>query len=122
MIVGKEQQMETKLQTALQIAKDQKDISAAAEYLGQEVENITICGKVLLYVNNGETYENTVCYSTDKDYFIDSWGDWHESVEAQYCAAENVIRYGFCGEFTDMTEGIRWNEIVCSHCNNLIGG
>jgi hypothetical protein len=39
---------------------------------------------ILLYVNLGDTYDTTLCYSTeDNEFFVGSWGDFVEAWEAE---------------------------------------
>lgn len=40
---------------------------------------------VLLYINRGDTYDDTLLYETDTEkFYVGSWGDWAEAKGARY--------------------------------------
>ncbi len=115
------------LEKALKAAQDTDGLGAADVILdGFGIEYVAVGGRELAYVNLGETYQPTICregtglclYGKP---FIGSWGDWYEAAETEYEANEDVIRCGYCSEFTPLQEGKDWSEIVCESCGNLVG-
>ena len=83
------------------------------------IESVSLAGRELSYVNLGDTYDETVIEELGK-LSVGSWGGWLEEAEGEYCADEEVIRCGHCGEFTPVTED--WRDTVCENCGNLVGG
>lgn len=99
-------------------------IEAAAAVIGDAgfgIEHVTACGKELAYVNTGDTYSATVCSEDGGPLFVDSWGDWFEQTEAEYCEENAVVRCGYCGEFAELDADVPWYETLCG-CGNLVGG
>jgi hypothetical protein len=121
-----------KLDKALEQA-EQGHWDKANEILGGfGIEYVSCAGCELKYINLGGTYDQTICceitelncYSIDQHKqtpFIGSWGQWYEDTEQEYCEVENVIRCGYCGEFTPMNKA-DWQDVVCESCGNLVGG
>lgn len=95
------------------------------------VESVTVDNRALDYLNSGDTYNGTVCQEGERGLcFVSSWGDWFESAEAQYESDNDVIRCGYCGEFTPLCdkalsepEGARhsWHETICESCGHNVG-
>lgn len=83
------------------------------------IESVSLAGRELSYVNLGDTYDETVISELGK-LSVGSWGGWLEEAEGEYCADEEVIRCGHCGEFTPVTED--WRDTICENCGNLVGG
>lgn len=44
------------------------------------IEEIEVCGRILKYINRGDTYDITICSENGK-LFADTWGDWVEEAE-----------------------------------------
>ena len=106
---------------ALESAKE-NGLESANEVLdGFGIEHVSCADREMAYVNLGDTYNRTICQEGD-EFFISSWGDWYETAEAKYCEEEDVIRCGYCGEFTPLSEGTDWHETVCESCGNNVGG
>ena len=90
---------------------------------GFGTEQVKCCGAILEYINLGDTYTLTICQEINPagEPFIGSWGQWYEDTENEYCETENVIRCGYCSEFTPMNKS-DWRDVVCESCGNLVGG
>lgn len=85
------------------------------------MERVECADRALDYLNTGDTYSTTVAREGRGPCFVTSWGEWYEAAEQSHCEDENVIRCGYCGEFTDM-DCEDWRDVVCSHCGNRVGG
>jgi hypothetical protein len=115
-----------KLETARKIAED-TGLQSAEEYLNSVgvvsfgIESIHECDHYMSYINLGNTYDATICQEGD-EFWVGLWGIWHEEAEQEYCEEENVIRCGYCGEFTPLEEGTDWRDCVCENCGHLVGG
>ena len=83
------------------------------------VEYVSLCDRELAYLNTGDTYDTTIASELGK-LFITSWGDWYEDVEQGHCQENDLIRCGYCGEFTPVAEN--WQETICESCNNNVAG
>jgi len=93
----------------------------AAEHLDHfGVEGCTIADYGMEYLNQGDTYDLTLVLDDNDGLLVTSWGDWYEGAEQTHCENENVIRCGYCGEFTDCEE--QWDETECSSCGNNVAG
>jgi len=83
------------------------------------------CDYELAYLNAGDTYELTVL-DYDGKCQPGTWGDWYESSEQEYETENNVIRCGYCGEYTpfdyENAEPGDWRDCMCESCGHLIGG
>jgi len=88
---------------------------------GYGTETVNVLGLTLKYINLGDTYDITICSETCGKPFIGSWGQWVEDTENEYCENENMIRCGYCGEFTSMNKK-DWCEVICGFCGSLVGG
>ena len=86
-------------------------------------------GDGLLYLNSGDPYSGTVaveCFShgweirRGGDAFATTWGGWYEEREQDHCKNEDVIRCGYCGEYTPVDEP--WDITECEHCGNCVAG
>ena len=109
-----------KLEEARQLAKEGRWDEASELLNGYGIEYVSSEDRELKYINLGDTYDLTVCQEND-DVFICSWGDWYEETESEICVRDNVVRCGYCSEFTPVSpEG--WRETVCTYCGNLVGG
>lgn len=84
------------------------------------IKHIECAGRSLSYLNSGDAYSLTIAQESCGELFVTSWGDWVEKVEEEYCEENNVIRCGYCGEFTDCAED--WEKTVCDHCEHLASG
>jgi len=104
---------------ALEIAKAEGMGAADSAIGGYGIEYVDFKGRVLAYVNLGDTYAETICIEDDLP-FIGSWGDWLESAEAEYCEDTDTIRCGYCGEFTPI-DCEDWRDVVCEFCGNKLG-
>jgi len=107
----------------------------SAEYVMQKfgilthgIERVECAGKACRYVNCGDTYDQTVIRAGG-EYAADSWGNWLETTENEHCENENVVRCGYCGEFTPLCDkalaespGARhsWNLTICEHCGRNV--
>ena len=90
---------------------------------GESVECAECADRHLYYINKGDTYDETLCYDEEEDeLFEGSWGGWYEEVEQQHCRENDVIRCGWCSEFTPLSETGEWRDTVCEYCGNLVGG
>ncbi len=111
------------LQAALLAAKEACDIEAAADVLGHNVLHVSLeennpQSKCLDYINEGETYASTICHENGL-YWIGSWGNWYEEAEHQHCEDNDVVRCGWCSEFTPLSdEG--WRETTCEACRKNV--
>lgn len=92
---------------------------------GYGVRCVSVGDRELAYVNLGDTYTETLAVEGG-DLLITSWGAWHEQAEQEHCDNEDVIRCGYCGEFTENTlrtgDVVDWHMIVCEHCGEHVGG
>ena len=105
------------------------DLARANEVLGGcGVEYVECAGREIAYVNMGDTYDRTVC-AEDGKCWIGSWGDWYETAEQSHEEDEDVIRCGYCGEFTPLCAaamaepaGARssWSDTRCEHCGRNV--
>ena len=98
---------------------------------GFGVEYVAVAGREIAYVNMGDTYAETICQEGDGPLFVSSWGDWIEQAEQAHCEEEDVIRCGYCGEFTPLCEAAMaqpagnrpaWRDTVCEHCGHNVAG
>ena len=85
------------------------------------VEHVSVAERELSYLNTGDTYSLTVGCE-DGSCFATTWGDWVESAENGHCEEEVVIRCGYCGEFTDHPDDVKWRDVVCESCGNCVAG
>ena len=86
------------------------------------IEHVECAGRELAYLNTGDTYGLTLGQERGGEVIVTTWGGWYETVEQAHCQAEDVIRCGYCSDFTPLADGIDWSETVCESCNNLVGG
>jgi len=118
---------EDKLKRALRVARSMsspdKGLSMANDLLGGfGVEYISEAGRELGYVDLGGTYDQTICFEDGEGFWIGSWGDWVEEVEAQQSEEEGMIRCAYCGEYTPIDPDKDWRETVCQHCGWYVDG
>ena len=112
------------LDLAYRAAVAAQDLDVAAKIMAMEIEYVECGGRELSYVNTGETYEDTVCYEeggAQGGYFVCSWGAWYEEAEAEYEEENDVIRCGYCGEYTPRGEGV-WSDVACGACGHCVAG
>jgi hypothetical protein len=86
------------------------------------IESVDCADRAMRYVNLGDTYDQTVI-AEGGDYSVSSWGDWYENAENEHCEDENVLRCGYCGEFTphcDPSNPSAWDETICEHCGRNV--
>jgi hypothetical protein len=79
------------IEEALQEASnfmDQHGVFAAGVEILPYAESGPLREIEFYYVNTGETYDPTICYTKEDGFFISSWGDWLEQAELEY-AKEN---------------------------------
>lgn len=114
-------QKQTELSAALEQAKNGNWKTADDILGGFGIEYVSCCGKELKYINLGDTYIETICAEGNNLPFVCSWGNWYEDVEQEYCQDNDVIRCGYCGEFTPMNEEC-WRDVVCECCGNCVAG
>jgi len=111
------------LEAALALFKLGLDDDANTMLDGHGIEEITECGRVLRYINLGDTYDTTVCHDLDTgEMWIGSWGDWVEQVERDHCEATNTIHCAYCGAFTPRGDEHEWREVVCESCGHHVDG
>ena len=115
------QSMSRAMEYALNVAR-RNSIEQAAVCLKTTVEHVSLAGRELAYINMGETYGLTICQEGKDAPFAATWGEWYEAVEREHCENEGVVRCGYCGEFTNLTDPDNWRETVCEHCENLVAG
>lgn len=90
----------------------------ADTFCNDGIETIERAGRVLRYVNLGDTYAPTLC-EEDGRIFVSSWGDWFESVEQEECEDTDSVVCGYCGDFTPI-EGNSWRDTRCEHCGHNV--
>jgi hypothetical protein len=91
--------------------------SSGIEYVAEKGFN------TLLYLNMGDTYAMTImCQEGTNHLFVSTWSDWYEEEERAHCDDNGVIRCNYCGGFTPLSDLVHWSDILCEHCNNLVGG
>jgi len=73
------------------------------------------------YLNTGDTYSETLVLDSDGSLICTTWGDWHDAAEIEYREENDVVRCGYCGNFTD-DYADDWHDNVCNTCGNLVGG
>lgn len=78
-------------------------------------------GDTLFYVNRGDPYLDTVCWSAEADYTVDSWGGWLEIKEEKYAETTGRVKCGHCGHWTPVVGG-DWQTTPCEACHKLVGG
>jgi len=126
---------------ALAIAQEH-GLEAANDLLGGfGVESVCFgpTGKVLEYVNLGETYLDTVALSvpesgnrwttaiahgpagTECEFLITSWGNWYEAAEVAYTEETGNVCCGYCGEYTPIVNN-DWHSTICEVCGNCVSG
>jgi len=88
---------------------------------GLSPQQTRIDDRSMEYLNTGNTYSLTLVCEDDK-LEVTTWGDWYEQAEMDYCEENDVIRCGYCGEFTDCPDGIDWHEIECDSCGHFVDG
>jgi len=66
------------------------------------IVSVDCVGRVLRYLDTGDTYSLTLGQEDDGDVFTTTWGDWYKQAEREHCEAEGVISCGCCGEFTPL--------------------
>ena len=114
-----------KLSIALEQTRQNNWDKANELLAGFGIEYVSCANKDLKYINLGDTYDQTICQEINTVnqplLFIGSWGDWYEETEREYCEVKNVVRCGYCSEFTPMNER-NWQDVVCENCGNLVAG
>jgi len=70
------------------------------EYTPYE-ETGPLSGVEMAYLNAGDTYAATLCYTEDKGFFISSWGDYVENAERQYEEETGERLCGYCGAWSE---------------------
>ena len=111
------------MEKALELVRD-GNVGAADKLLRTcGVECVSVGDDAISYLNAGDTYGNTICWTTGDPgtAWIGSWGDWYEQAESEYEQEEGVIRCGYCGEYTDKDKE-DWRDVVCVSCGHLVGG
>lgn len=104
------------------IKKSGGDMAKAAELARMDVYCLSLPGgEELEYLNNGDTYEPTICRIDGGELFISSWGGVLETAEEEYCEDKGVIRCGYCGEFTENNED-NWHDVKCDCCGHYVDG
>lgn len=109
-----------KLYGALELVRQDQWDKANKVLGGFGIEYVSCGDRELKYINLGDTYTITICQENDKP-FIDSWGNWYEQTEQDYELENDVIRCGYCGEFTPMDQEDR-RDVVCESCGNCVAG
>ena len=68
---------------------------------GHGVESVSLAtGDELAYVNKGDTYDATLCYTEERGYFVSSWGDVAEESERKHEEDTGERRCCHCSEWT----------------------
>ena len=72
---------------------------------GHGVESVTLAdGEELQYVNKGDTYDATVCYTASRGYFVSSWGDVYETADREREVQSGERRCCYCSAWTAPTD------------------